>query len=147
MYHKNRGSARIVLAGGGLLSLLIVVVIISYMGGESAKTAVDTKKRVENQVEGIQKTINERTRKHNEMIDRMQGEGSCDVILEDAGDRKIVVIKVVRLLTKLGLKDAEDLVESAPATILTGLTKTKAQNAKRQLEQAGASVRIDKRRE
>ena len=142
MYYRNRGSARIMLAGGGLLALLIVVVIISYMGGESAQQAGKTKQHVEKQVEQVQKDIDAYNRKISAMA-----EGSFDVILQDVGGRKIDVVKAVRSLKKVGLAEAEELVESAPAAVLTGMTKTEAQNAKRQLEQAGATVKIDKRKD
>ena len=142
MYYKNRGSARIMLAGGGVLGLLIVVAIIAYMGGETAEQAGEAKQHVEKQIEGIQDKLDA----HGRVIDKMT-EGSFDVILEDTGERKIEVIKIVRSLRQVGLKKAEELVESAPVTVLTGLTKTEAENAKRQLELAGATVKIDKRRD
>ncbi len=63
-----------------------------------------------------------------------------DVVLSGAGDKKIQVIKVVRGLTSLGLKEAKELVESAPASVLEGVSKDDAEAAKTQLEEAGASV-------
>jgi len=65
-----------------------------------------------------------------------------DVVLKAIGDKKINVIKVVRALTSLGLKEAKDLVESAPATVLTGIAKDAAGDAKKQLEAEGAQVDI-----
>ena len=65
-----------------------------------------------------------------------------DVILTAAGDKKIQVIKVVRELTALGLKEAKDLVESAPKAVKEGLTKEDAEKIKGQLEGEGASVEI-----
>ncbi|MGY9075353.1 MAG: 50S ribosomal protein L7/L12 [Acidimicrobiales bacterium] len=65
-----------------------------------------------------------------------------DVILTGAGDKKIQVIKEVRGLTSLGLKEAKDLVESAPAPILEGVAKDEAEKAKEALEAAGASVEL-----
>jgi len=65
-----------------------------------------------------------------------------DVVLKDAGAKKINVIKVVRSLTGLGLKEAKDLVESAPAPILQGVAKDAAQDAKTQLEAEGAGVDV-----
>lgn len=66
-----------------------------------------------------------------------------DIILKDAGSQKIPVIKVVReIATGLGLKEAKDLVESVPATIKKGATKEEAAEAKKKLEQVGASVEI-----
>ena len=65
-----------------------------------------------------------------------------DVILEAAGDKKIQVIKEVRALTSLGLKEAKDLVDSAPKAVLEGVNKETAEKAKAQLEGAGASVTL-----
>ena len=65
-----------------------------------------------------------------------------DVILEAAGDKKINVIKEVRALTSLGLKEAKDLVESAPKPILEKVTKEAADKAKEALEGAGATVTV-----
>ena len=65
-----------------------------------------------------------------------------DVILEAAGDKKIAVIKEVRAITSLGLKEAKDLVDSAPKAVLEGATKEAAEKAKEQLEAAGATVTL-----
>ena len=65
-----------------------------------------------------------------------------DVILEAAGDKKIQVIKEVRALTSLGLKEAKDLVDGAPKPILEGVNKETAEKAKEQLEGAGATVTL-----
>lgn len=65
-----------------------------------------------------------------------------DVILESAGDKKVPVIKEVRALTSLGLKEAKDLVDSAPKPILEGASKEDAEKAKEQLEAAGATVSL-----
>jgi len=65
-----------------------------------------------------------------------------DVVLESAGDKKIQVIKEVRALTSLGLKEAKDLVESAPKAILEKVNKESADKAKEALEGAGASVSV-----
>ncbi|MCL6630123.1 MAG: 50S ribosomal protein L7/L12 [Armatimonadetes bacterium] len=65
-----------------------------------------------------------------------------DVILSSAGDKKIQVIKVVREVTNLGLKEAKDLVESAPQTLRTGVSKEEAQELKAKLEEQGATVEI-----
>ncbi|KRE58122.1 50S ribosomal protein L7 [Arthrobacter sp. Soil736] len=65
-----------------------------------------------------------------------------DVILEAAGDKKIAVIKEVRAITSLGLKEAKDLVDSAPKAVLEGATKEAAEKAKDQLEAAGARVTL-----
>src|ERR1700741_1495649 len=65
-----------------------------------------------------------------------------DVILTAAGDKKIQVIKEVRALTSLGLKEAKDLVDSAPKPVLEKVTKDDAAKAKAQLEEAGATVEV-----
>ena len=65
-----------------------------------------------------------------------------DVILEAAGDKKIQVIKVVRELTSLGLKEAKDVVDGAPKTVLEKANKETADKAKEALEGAGASVTV-----
>jgi large subunit ribosomal protein L7/L12 len=65
-----------------------------------------------------------------------------DVILTGAGDKKIQVIKEVRALTSLGLKEAKDLVDGAPKPVLEKVTKEVADKAKEQLEGAGASVEV-----
>lgn len=65
-----------------------------------------------------------------------------EVVLEAAGDKKINVIKEVRALTSLGLKEAKDLVEAAPKTILENATKEAADKAKEALEGAGATVTL-----
>ena len=65
-----------------------------------------------------------------------------DVVLEAAGDKKIGVIKEVRALTSLGLKEAKDLVDGAPKPVLEGVNKETADKAKEQLEGAGATVTL-----
>ncbi|MCZ0856667.1 50S ribosomal protein L7/L12 [Actinomyces israelii] len=65
-----------------------------------------------------------------------------DVVLEAAGDKKIQVIKEVRTLTSLGLKEAKELVDSAPKAVLEGANKEAAEKAKAQLEGAGATVSL-----
>lgn len=65
-----------------------------------------------------------------------------DVILKAAGDKKIQVIKEVRALTGLGLKEAKDLVEGAPKAVKEGVSKDDAEAARKQLESAGAAVEI-----
>lgn len=67
---------------------------------------------------------------------------SFDVILANAGAQKINVIKVVRELTGLGLKEAKDLVEGAPKPVKTGVSKEDAENMKKKLTEAGATVEI-----
>ncbi|MBW3579150.1 MAG: 50S ribosomal protein L7/L12 [Actinobacteria bacterium] len=65
-----------------------------------------------------------------------------DVVLTGAGDKKIQVIKEVRGLTNLGLKEAKDLVEAAPKPVLEGVSKDQAEEAREKLEGAGATVEV-----
>ena len=65
-----------------------------------------------------------------------------NVVLTSYGDKKVAVIKAVRTITGLGLKEAKDLVESAPAPIKEGVPKSEAEDLKKQLEEAGASVEL-----
>ena len=65
-----------------------------------------------------------------------------DVVLEGFGDNKIAVIKAVREITGLGLKEAKEVVESAPAPVQEGVAKDKAEEIKAQLEEAGAAVTL-----
>ena len=74
--------------------------------------------------------------------EEVEEKDSFDVVLESAGDKKIQVIKEVRTLTSLGLKEAKDLVEAAPKAVLEKVTKETADKAKEALEGAGASVEI-----
>ena len=67
---------------------------------------------------------------------------SFDVVLKEIGDKKIQVIKEVRAITGLGLKEAKDLVEGAPKPVKEGMTKEDADAAKKQLEEAGAVVEL-----
>ena len=65
-----------------------------------------------------------------------------DVVLKGFGDNKVAVIKAVRTITGLGLKEAKDAVEGAPSTIKEGASKDDAENFKKQLEEAGAEVEL-----
>lgn len=65
-----------------------------------------------------------------------------DVVLTGFGDKKVAVIKAVRGITGLGLKEAKDMVESAPAPIKEGVDKAEAEDVQKQLEEAGASVEL-----
>jgi large subunit ribosomal protein L7/L12 len=65
-----------------------------------------------------------------------------DVVLKAVGEKKINVIKAVREVTSLGLKEAKDLVESAPATVKEGVSKDEAETIKKKFEEAGATVEI-----
>ena len=71
-----------------------------------------------------------------------EAKDTFDVVLKDIGDKKIAVIKAVREITPLGLKEAKDLVESAPKAVLEGVAKDDADTAKGKLEEAGVSVEI-----
>ncbi|ECP9338393.1 50S ribosomal protein L7/L12 [Campylobacter jejuni] len=65
-----------------------------------------------------------------------------DIVLTDGGAKKIEVIKIVRALTGLGLKEAKDAVEQTPSTLKEGVAKAEAEEAKKQLEEAGAKVEL-----
>lgn len=65
-----------------------------------------------------------------------------DIVLQDSGAKKIEVIKVVRALTGLGLKEAKDAVEQTPSVLKEGVAKAEAEEAKKQLEEAGAKVEL-----
>ena len=65
-----------------------------------------------------------------------------DVVLSDIGSEKIKVIKVVRALTGLGLKEAKDLVDGAPGNVKEGVSRDEAEEAKKQLEEVGAKIEI-----
>ena len=67
---------------------------------------------------------------------------SFDVVLKSAGANKLAVVKLVKELTGLGLKDAKDMVDGAPSTIKEGLAKDEAENLKKQLTEAGAEVEL-----
>ena len=74
--------------------------------------------------------------------DEEEEQDSFDVVLTGAGAKKIQVIKEVRALTNLGLKDAKDLVDGAPNAVLEGASKEDAEKAKEALEAAGASIEL-----
>lgn len=65
-----------------------------------------------------------------------------DVVLKEVGQQKINVIKVVRAVTNLGLKEAKELVDTAPGVVKEGISKEEAENIKKQLEEAGATVEV-----
>ena len=77
-----------------------------------------------------------------EAVEEEEVSNEVDVILESAGDKKIQVIKEVRALTSLGLKEAKDLVEAAPKVVLEKVARDAAAKAKEALEAAGASVTV-----
>jgi large subunit ribosomal protein L7/L12 len=74
--------------------------------------------------------------------EEVEEKSDFDVVLTSAGDKKIQVIKVVRELTSLGLKEAKELVESAPKAVLEGAKKDDADAAKAKIEEAGGSVEL-----
>jgi large subunit ribosomal protein L7/L12 len=71
-----------------------------------------------------------------------EAKDSFDVILASSGDNKVAVIKAVRAVTTLGLKEAKDLVEGAPQTVKEGVAKADAEKMKKELEAAGAKVEL-----
>jgi len=75
-------------------------------------------------------------------VEEVEEQTEFDVMLEAPGDKKINVIKVVRQVTALGLKEAKDLVDSAPSKIKEGVSKDEAEELKKQLEEAGAKVAL-----
>ncbi|HZK49143.1 MAG TPA: 50S ribosomal protein L7/L12 [Thermoleophilia bacterium] len=75
-------------------------------------------------------------------VEEVEEQTEFDVILSAVGEKKIQVIKVVRALTGLGLKEAKDLVDGAPNPVKQGVTKAEAEELKKQLEEAGAAVEI-----
>lgn len=76
------------------------------------------------------------------VAEEVEEKSSFDIVLKEAGANKIGVIKVVRGLTELGLKEAKDLVDSAPQTIKEGVSKDEAEDIKKQFEEAGATVEL-----
>jgi large subunit ribosomal protein L7/L12 len=76
------------------------------------------------------------------VVDAVEEKDEFDVILEGAGDQKIKVIKVVRELTSLGLKEAKDLVDASPKVLLEKVTKEAAEKAEAALKEVGAAVSV-----
>ncbi|PKM70698.1 MAG: 50S ribosomal protein L7/L12 [Firmicutes bacterium HGW-Firmicutes-18] len=76
------------------------------------------------------------------VVEEVEEQTEFDVILSNAGAGKIKVIKVVREVTGLGLKEAKDLVDGAPTTVKEGITKEEAEALKAKLEEAGAAVEV-----
>jgi len=74
--------------------------------------------------------------------DAAEEQSEFDVVLEDAGSSKIQVIKVVREITGLGLKDAKDLADSAPKPVKEGVSKEEAEEIKEKLEEVGATIEL-----
>ena len=77
-----------------------------------------------------------------EAVEEEEEQTEFDVMLTSFGSSKVGVIKAVRAMTSLGLKEAKDLVESAPTAVREGVTKDEAEDMKKQLEEAGASVEV-----
>lgn len=75
-------------------------------------------------------------------VEEVEEQTEFDLILEDGGPKKIEVIKVVRALTNLGLKEAKDAVEQTPTTLLEGKDKATVEDAKKKLEEVGAKVKV-----
>jgi large subunit ribosomal protein L7/L12 len=74
--------------------------------------------------------------------DAGEAKSEFDVLIKDTGPKKIEVIKAIRAITSLGLKDAKDMAEAANAKVLEGVGKEAAEDAKKQLEEAGATVEL-----
>ncbi len=77
-----------------------------------------------------------------EAADEVEEKDEFDIVLKNAGDQKIQVIKAVRSITGLGLKEAKDLVDKAPDTIKEGVKKEEAEEIKKQIEEAGGVVEL-----
>ncbi|MBI4521312.1 MAG: 50S ribosomal protein L7/L12 [Gemmatimonadetes bacterium] len=75
-------------------------------------------------------------------VEQVEEQTEFDVILQAVGDKKIQVIKVVREVTSLGLKEAKDVVDGAPSTVKEGVSKEEAQQIKAKLEEQGATVSL-----
>ena len=75
-------------------------------------------------------------------VEEVEEQTEFDVVLKSVGEKKINVIKAVRAVTSLGLTEAKELVESAPATVVTAVTKEVAADVKKQLEAEGATVEV-----
>ncbi|MBN2600547.1 MAG: 50S ribosomal protein L7/L12 [Candidatus Marinimicrobia bacterium] len=76
------------------------------------------------------------------VAEEVEEQTEFDVILKEVGSQKINVIKVVRAATSLGLKEAKDLVDGAPSAVKEGVSKEEAEDLKKQLEEAGATVEV-----
>ncbi|MCH7881091.1 MAG: 50S ribosomal protein L7/L12 [Proteobacteria bacterium] len=74
--------------------------------------------------------------------DAVEEKDEFDVVLTSFGEKKVAVIKTVRTITGLGLKEAKDMVEAAPTTIKEAASKTESEDLKKQLEEAGATVEL-----
>ena len=118
--------------------------VFEQLGSMTVLELVELKKKIEDRVghhgRSCSRTGSCRRRGGGEAA--AEEKTSFDVVLTEAGQAKIQVIKVVRAVTGLGLKEAKELVDSAPGPVKEGVTQEEADSLKAQLEEAGASVEI-----
>jgi large subunit ribosomal protein L7/L12 len=115
--------------------------IFTELGSLSVLELVELKKKIEDEW-GITAAAPVAAAAAGPVAAEVEEKTSFDVVLTGAGAQKIQVIKVVRAVTGLGLKEAKDLVDSAPNAVKEGITKDEADALKAQLEEAGASVEL-----
>jgi large subunit ribosomal protein L7/L12 len=122
--------------------------LFDQLGGMSVLELVELKKKIEDEW-GITAAAPVAVAAPGAAAGAPAGDGAAaeeqtafDVVLAGAGDKKIQVIKVVRAITGLGLKEAKDLVDGAPQAVKEGVAQDEADSIKAQLEEAGASVEI-----
>ena len=135
-------------AGDKKIQVIKEVRAITSLGLKEAKELVELKKKIEDEW-GISAAAPVAVAAPGAVAGGGDGAGAAeeektafDVVLTGAGDKKIQVIKVVRALTGLGLKEAKDLVDGAPNPVKEGVAKEEADSMQAQLEEAGASVEI-----
>ncbi len=127
----------------------IIALLIALAGGRSVVSAYlqpadrDRLQRVKRKLDRVEQKLD--LILTHLRIDYNVTQSGFDVVLEAIGANKINVIKVVRGATSLGLKEAKDLVESAPIEIQTGISKEDAETLKQELEDAGATVEVVRR--
>ena len=115
------------------------------MAAVKAGTAQKIEGITEADIESINKIISDSVEFEEEPTETSPAAEEKDdfnVVLTGAGDKKVAVIKAVREITGLGLKEAKDLVEGAPQTVKEGVAKAEAEELKKKLEEAGASVEL-----
>ena len=115
--------------------------IFEQLGSMSVLELVELKKKIEDEW-GITAAAPVAVAAAGAPAAEVEEQTAFDVILTGAGQQKIQVIKVVRAITGLGLKEAKDLVDSAPGPVKEGINQEEADSLKAQLEEAGASVEI-----
>ncbi len=115
--------------------------VFTSLGNMSVLELVELKKKIEDEW-GITAAAPVAVAAAGPVAAEVEEKTSFDVVLTGAGAQKIQVIKVVRAVTGLGLKEAKDLVDSAPNAVKEGITKDEADALKAQLEEAGASVEL-----